>query len=205
MIIIMQNEITQQAILESDNDNNYSVEYANKTMKIRFLNKKNIRLNNVKYLESTINRQNTIGKLNIALCDIESAFFIEAGLFEFTLTYSLINRIVDTLMPAIYNEKLNDILLCVNYIKKIILESTMNLQKIAFMSPQKMNPETWKSLIERSEIRENKNKNISGTDLYTCTKCGGKIHKIYQMQTRSADEPMTNFVTCLTCYHTFKG
>jgi transcription elongation factor S-II len=33
----------------------------------------------------------------------------------------------------------------------------------------------------------------------TCRKCGGNKTTFYPMQTRSSDEPMTLFVTCLTC------
>ena len=34
---------------------------------------------------------------------------------------------------------------------------------------------------------------------YTCRKCKGNKTTHYAMQTRSADEPMTVFVGCLTC------
>jgi transcription elongation factor S-II len=35
--------------------------------------------------------------------------------------------------------------------------------------------------------------------LFTCGKCKSKKTTYYQMQTRSADEPMTTFVTCINC------
>ncbi len=34
---------------------------------------------------------------------------------------------------------------------------------------------------------------------FRCSKCGGEKTTHYQMQTRSADEPMTVFITCLKC------
>ena len=34
---------------------------------------------------------------------------------------------------------------------------------------------------------------------FTCGKCKSKKTNFYQMQTRGADEPMTNFVNCLDC------
>jgi transcription elongation factor S-II len=37
------------------------------------------------------------------------------------------------------------------------------------------------------------------TDLFTCKKCRSKQCTYYQLQTRSADEPMTTFVTCVNC------
>ena len=39
----------------------------------------------------------------------------------------------------------------------------------------------------------------ASTDTFTCRKCRSKKCTYYQMQTRSADEPMTVFVTCLDC------
>lgn len=41
--------------------------------------------------------------------------------------------------------------------------------------------------------------------LYTCRKCHGKYTYQYEMQTRSADEPMTLFVTCATCGNSWKS
>ena len=39
----------------------------------------------------------------------------------------------------------------------------------------------------------------ASTDDFTCHKCKSKKCSYYQLQTRSADEPMTTFVTCLNC------
>ncbi|CDW76467.1 transcription elongation factor a 1 [Stylonychia lemnae] len=39
---------------------------------------------------------------------------------------------------------------------------------------------------------------------FTCRKCKSKNTTYFQMQTRGADEPMTNFVTCLDCKNQFK-
>ena len=39
---------------------------------------------------------------------------------------------------------------------------------------------------------------------FTCGKCKSKKTTYTQAQTRSADEPMTTFVTCLNCYHRWK-
>lgn len=43
---------------------------------------------------------------------------------------------------------------------------------------------------------------ISG--MFTCGKCKGTKTTYFQMQTRSSDEPMTTFVTCLTCSNRWK-
>jgi len=42
------------------------------------------------------------------------------------------------------------------------------------------------------------------TDQFKCGKCKSRKCKYYQMQTRSADEPMTTFVTCCNCNNHWK-
>ncbi|PKA61788.1 hypothetical protein AXF42_Ash008619 [Apostasia shenzhenica] len=42
------------------------------------------------------------------------------------------------------------------------------------------------------------------TDQFRCGRCGQRKCTYYQMQTRSADEPMTTFVTCVNCNHHWK-
>ncbi|PSR93269.1 Transcription elongation factor TFIIS like [Actinidia chinensis var. chinensis] len=42
------------------------------------------------------------------------------------------------------------------------------------------------------------------TDQFRCSRCGKKETTYHQMQTRSADEPMTTFVTCVNCGKNWK-
>ncbi|KAL2248987.1 transcription elongation factor TFIIS [Sesamum indicum] len=44
----------------------------------------------------------------------------------------------------------------------------------------------------------------ASTDQFTCGRCKKKETTYYQMQTRSADEPMTTFVTCVNCNNRWK-
>jgi transcription elongation factor S-II len=43
-----------------------------------------------------------------------------------------------------------------------------------------------------------------GTDMFQCPKCKARKANYYQRQTRSADEPMTIFLTCLMCRHRWR-
>ncbi|BFZ55910.1 transcription elongation factor TFIIS [Savitreella phatthalungensis] len=44
----------------------------------------------------------------------------------------------------------------------------------------------------------------ASTDMFQCGKCKKRKCTYYQMQTRSADEPMTTFVTCVECGNKWK-
>jgi transcription elongation factor S-II len=73
---------------------------------------------------------------------------------------------------------------------------------LSFMSSPEIFPEMWKTILDKKEKRDQmkyeKRAEIA-TNLYRCGKCGKRQCSIYQLQTRSADEPMTTFVTCLNC------
>lgn len=81
-------------------------------------------------------------------------------------------------------------------------------QSIVFMTHQEMNPGHWKNMIEKKIKRDaNKfnNNTQASTDTFTCRKCKSKKCTYYELQTRSADEPATIFITCLNCSHNFRS
>ena len=75
-------------------------------------------------------------------------------------------------------------------------------QVFAFMTHQEMNPARWSSLIQQKMKRDATkfDTNIqASTDMFMCKKCKSKKCTYYELQTRSADEPATIFITCLDC------
>jgi transcription elongation factor S-II len=81
-------------------------------------------------------------------------------------------------------------------------------QQLGFMTHQEMNQEQWQTLIDQKMKRDASkyNTNIeASTDMYTCKKCKSKKCTYYELQTRSADEPATIFVTCLNCGKNWRG
>ena len=61
---------------------------------------------------------------------------------------------------------------------------------------------------EKTEIKRDKMKYEikpeAMTERYKCRKCGSRKCSYYELQTRSADEPMTQFFTCLDCKNRWK-
>ena len=73
---------------------------------------------------------------------------------------------------------------------------------VPFMNFGELYPENWHMLLERQMKRETKllegNKDMA-TDQFRCNRCNKRQCTYYEMQTRSADEPMTIFIRCLNC------
>ena len=88
-----------------------------------------------------------------------------------------------------------------------IKNGKINPKKIAFLSHAELLPEKWENKLKEKNIRiENKYfpKIEASTDNFTCSKCKSKKCTYYQLQTRSADEPMTTFVSCTYCGNRWK-
>jgi transcription elongation factor S-II len=102
---------------------------------------------------------------------------------------------IDRLRSIYMNLKNNDLL-------EQVKSGEITVQTVAFMTHQEMNNGRWSKLIEQ-KIKRDANKfttNVqASTDMFTCKKCRSKKCTYYELQTRSADEPATIFVTCLDC------
>jgi len=73
---------------------------------------------------------------------------------------------------------------------------------VAFMTYSDLYPESWAPLQETAMKREAKMLEVdksAATDMFRCSRCGKRECTYYEMQTRSADEPMTQFIRCLNC------
>jgi len=87
-------------------------------------------------------------------------------------------------------------------LRERILSKAIKSHELAFMTHQQMNPTKWEKMLDDKKIRDENRyapKIEASTDNFTCRKCKSKKCSYYQLQTRSADEPMTTFVTCISC------
>ena len=138
---------------------------------------------------------------------------LEKAIFNYAIQEATQKKIIkkweNPFFSQLYTDRLRTIHRNLN--KEIItaLQSgELSPQQFAFMTHQEMNPERWADLIQQKVKRDASkfNTNIeASTDMYTCKKCRSKKCTYYEMQTRSADEPATIFVTCLDCGKHWRG
>ena len=91
--------------------------------------------------------------------------------------------------------------------KKKILEGTIKIEQISELSVYDIYPENWAELLDKKIKRDKlkyEMKPTAMTDQFKCRKCSSRSCSYYEVQTRSADEPMTQFITCLDCGNRWK-
>jgi transcription elongation factor S-II len=158
-------------------------------------------------------RSNIRDKLNLILENEKHCLNLEKGIYNYALKEATNRKVlkkwdnpyfvqiyIDRLR-SIYNNLSNKEL--INQIK----DGSIKAHTIAFMTHQEMQPDKWKELIAAKTIRDTHKfeTNIeASTDTFTCRKCKSKKCTYMQIQTRSADEPMTLYVTCIECGNRWK-
>lgn len=211
ILTLMINKESQELIDEITEN---KTKYANTIDKIKFImeNIKLVPVERILYLDRNVDRSKVISEFATLLVNIDLALKLEAGIFEFTLIYSITKDYLDMIMPSIYNDKVYDLLQNLNPAKpmhnktlwKLIYSDKINPQTVAFLSPQELHPEQWSGLIKKAKLREEKRKNFAVTDLYECRKCKERKCTVTEAQTRSLDEGVTKWISCTVCHHVMK-
>lgn len=155
-------------------------------------------------------RNKIIIKLNERIEDIKKSTNIEKGVYNWTIKESdkikIIKKWTNDNFVLLYLNKLKTIFTNIEKIKKFIILG-YKPQDFAFMTHQELDPERWKKLIEEKIIRDKNNFEVkieASTDTFTCRRCKQNKCVYYQLQTRSADEQISTYVSCLTCDNKWK-
>ena len=167
-------------------------------------------LNKVENSESF--RSNIRQRLDEILKNEKNSLNLEKGIFNYSLKEADQRKIVkkwdNKQFIQIYVDRLRSIMINLKgQVLQQIKDGTIKAHVVAFMTHQELSPERWSVMIE-TKTKRDKNKfetTISAsTDLFTCRKCKGNQCTYYQMQTRSADEPMSVYISCILCGNRWK-
>jgi DNA-directed RNA polymerase subunit M/transcription elongation factor TFIIS len=199
-------------IEEEEENNDYNEEYDDEPTEYFNNKKKNKIINEFPDIKTL--RVTTLNKINKFIKNKKISEQIEAGIMKFTnktctkkICYEAIyqlksNNLIANMDPdsQIANTKFIDRILK----KKLKFGGVIitDYETIAFMKPQEIFPEKWADEENRKKIKEDKSTNLATTDAYPCPECKARRASVSPpIQIRSADEPMTVYVTCLNCNH----
>ena len=153
-------------------------------------------------------REKVREKINVYFENEKHSSNLEKGIHNWALKESTYRKIVkkwdNPYFVQIYIDHLRSIFINLknDHLVQQIKQGEMKPHLLAFMTHQEMKPDRWDKLIAE-KIKRDKNKfeiNIeAATDTFKCRKCHSRKCTYYQAQLRSADEPMTTFVSCLDC------
>ena len=160
-------------------------------------------------------RTNITTKLYGYVQDMKMAKNIEISIFNAALKdaseRTIIKKWENPYFVAIYKDHLRSLWMNLLNPKTGLLEKIkcgeIECKTIGEFTHQDMYNDNWKELIE-AMIERNKHKyenNKEGVSQeFKCGRCKKRETKYTQVQTRSADEPMTTFVTCVNCGNHWK-
>ena len=164
-------------------------------------------------IDITSFRTNIRNRFTKIIEDEKTSTNLEKAIYNYALKEAELRKIVkkweNPLFLQLYTDRLFSIYM--NMKNEKILQSLKSKELLpvtfAFMTHQEMNPEHWKELLEKKRLIDKSKYNtdlVANTDMFTCSRCKSKKCNYYTLQTRSADEPETIFITCLDCGRNWK-
>ena len=144
---------------------------------------------------------------------------IEKGIYNFSIKEARKKKVIrkwdNKLFVIIYTNRYKTVINNINpkirpeneTLLKKLLTKKISTKVFSMMNHQDMHPDKWKEIIEKKIMRDKtllETDMSSATDEFSCYKCHKRKCQYYQLQTRSADEPMTTFITCLKCGNKWK-
>lgn len=159
-------------------------------------------------------RSHFVHALKSKLCiDELNAKDMEIGVYNWCLSFADKHRVVknwkNPRFVILYKDKARSVFANLDpssYVKNTRLlerlkEHEFLPHELPFMKPENVFPEKWKHILDE-KLRNNvvlESKPEAMTNQFKCGKCKKRECIYKELQVRSADEPMTLFVTCLNC------
>ena len=164
-------------------------------------------------------RINVVKKLNSVIDNKYLSKMIEKGIYNYVIETAkekvIQRKWSNPIFKKLYFSKVISIYSNLNdktYIKnekllERIIKKEIKPEEVGKLSVYDIFPDNWKDLLNAKSKRDKikyELKPEAMTNLFKCRKCGSRETSYYEVQTRSADEPMTQFITCLKCHNRWK-
>ena len=140
---------------------------------------------------------------------------LEISVFNFTLNKARKENVQrswsDSTFKMYYKNKVRSLIFNLKHgtLVKHIENKSSAVANIPYLTPCELWPEKYEAYFQKKLAKEMiqlqqlaEEENTSG--MYTCRKCKSNCTSFFSLQTRSADEPMTNYITCKKCGNKWK-
>ena len=159
-------------------------------------------------------RENTINRLSALNLESDICKDIEIGIFNWCIDFAESNNIPRnwscTRFQILYKDKSVSIIINLDptsyvgntRLMKRLLEKEFLPHELPYLPRENMFPEQWSALMDnemKKDLHIIDEKPVAMTDQFRCGKCKKRECNYQELQVRSADEPMTLFITCLNC------
>jgi DNA-directed RNA polymerase subunit M/transcription elongation factor TFIIS len=82
-----------------------------------------------------------------------------------------------------------------------IANESITPPQLVCMKPWEASPESWRTIMDdyQREVASLGKKVKATSNLFRCGRCGKSETTYFEMQSRSSDEPMTTYISCVNC------
>lgn len=159
-------------------------------------------------------RQQSLQILKTLSLPLKTVQLIEKGIYNYSINkcneksfiplwdnMEFIEIYVSKTKNIFSNLKTNSYVKNVSLIEKL-KKDIIKPYDLAFLDTYKLFPEIWTDILEeKTKIEKILKESLkeSATDMFECPRCHKRKTIYCEVQTRSSDEPMTKFITCLEC------
>ena len=163
-------------------------------------------------------RQGVVSKFNEIIDDNKISFKLEVSIFNYTvkrMKYEGKKCEWSSDFKIIYMSKVRSIIFNLKLekneqFKEKVKNKQIKVQDVPYMKPWEIYPEKYEDIFgkqlekEMCRLREQHDTEQNESGMYRCGKCKSNSTVFFSLQTRSADEPMTNYITCNKCGNRWK-
>jgi DNA-directed RNA polymerase subunit M/transcription elongation factor TFIIS len=137
----------------------------------------------------------------------EQKRILSESITEYVNYYVSDNRLPIKIIESIQLDKYLDIkynLINSSNLMSNIESGVIDIKKLPWMEPHILNDQMWRIYIDKRDKNRETMEKMATINIFKCSKCKEMKCTTYQLQTASIDEPMTTYIKCKVCGHSWK-